>query len=160
VKLHDAPEEKIRGVAFGVAGLRNSGVGMFGGYPGAPSLLVLLEGTRVNELLAAHQCIDDLPALEGERRLLPYCEFEIGKDDVLYLRLGSGGGYGDPLDRAPDAVAEGVLNERISSASAEEIYGVMLEEGTLMVHEAATRELRALLRERRLADPQKKGGSP
>ena len=46
VKLHDAPEEKIKGVAFGVAGLRNSGVGMFGGYPGAPSLLTLLEGTR------------------------------------------------------------------------------------------------------------------
>ena len=87
VKLHDAPEEKIKGVAFGVAGLRNSGVGMFGGYPGAPSLLTLLEGTRVNELLAAHRCIDDLPVLEGEPRLLPYCEFDIGKDDVLYLRL-------------------------------------------------------------------------
>ena len=65
VKLHDAPEEKIKGVAFGVAGLRNSGVGMFGGYPGAPSLLTLLEGTRVNEFLAAHQCIDDLTVLGG-----------------------------------------------------------------------------------------------
>ena len=153
VKLHDAPEGKVRGVAFGVAGLRNSGVGMFGGYPGAPSLLVLLEGTRVNELLANRQCIDDLPVLEGERRLLPYCEFEIGKDDVLYLRLGSGGGYGDPLDRDPEAVAESLLNGRVSRATAEDTYGVVLEEGTSIVDASATRELRARLRERRLAGP-------
>ena len=147
VKLHDAPEEKIKGVA----GLRNSGVGMFGGYPGAPSLLTLLEGTRVNELLAAHQCIDDLPVLEGEPRLLPYCEFELGKDDVLYLRLGSGGGYGDPLDRDPEAVAESLLNERISRTTAERIHGVVMGDGTQTVDEAATRELRAVLRERRLS---------
>ncbi len=151
VKLHDAPEEKIRGVAFGVAGLRNSGVGLFGGYPGAPSLLVLLEGTRVNELLAGQQCIDGLPALEGEGRMLPYTEFDLGKDDVLYLRLGSGGGYGDPLDREPVAVAESLLNQRISRATAEDIYGVVVEDGGLKVDEAATRELRARLRERRLA---------
>ena len=149
VKLHDAPEEKIKGVAFGVAGLRNSGVGMFGGYPGAPSLLTLLEGTRVNELLAAHQCIDDLPVLEGEPRLLPYCEFDIGKDDVLYLRLGSGGGYGDPLDRDPEAVAESLLNGRISRAAAEDIYGVVMEEGTSNLDEAATRQLRASIRDGR-----------
>ncbi len=149
VKLHDAPEEKIKGVAFGVAGLRNSGVGIFGGYPGAPSLLTLLEGTRVNELLAAHQCIDDLPVLEGEPRLLPYCEFDLGKDDVLYLRLGSGGGYGDPLDRDPEAVAESLLNGRISRAAAEDIYGVVMEEGTSNLDEAATRQLRASLRDGR-----------
>ena len=149
VKLHDAPEEKIKGVAFGVAGLRNSGVGMFGGYPGAPSLLTLLEGTRVNELLAAHQCIDDLPVLEGEPRLLPYCEFDLGKDDVLYLRLGSGGGYGDPLDRDPEAVAESLLNGRISRAAAEDIYGVVMEEGTSNLDEAATRQLRASIRDGR-----------
>ena len=47
--VHDAPEGKIKGVALGVAGLRNSGQGMFGGYPGAPSLLMLKEGTRVDE---------------------------------------------------------------------------------------------------------------
>lgn len=150
VKLHDAPEKTIRGVAFGVAGLRNSGVGMFGGYPGAPSLLVLLEGTRVNELMANRQCIDDLAPLEGERRLLPYCEFEIGEEDVLYLRLASGGGYGDPLDRDPAAVAEGLLNSRISGATAEEIYGVAMEEGTLEVDEAATRSLRERIRNSRL----------
>src|SRR5205814_8918782 len=43
--LHDAPEGKIRGVAYGVAGLENSGHGMFGGYPGAPSVMLLMEKT-------------------------------------------------------------------------------------------------------------------
>ena len=31
--IHDAPEGKIKGVAMGVSGVRNSGQGMFGGYP-------------------------------------------------------------------------------------------------------------------------------
>ena len=44
---HDAPKGKIQGVALGVAGLRNSGQGIFGGYPGAPSLLMLIQGARV-----------------------------------------------------------------------------------------------------------------
>ena len=46
---YDAPKGKIRGVALGVAGLRNSGQGLFGGYPGAPSLLTLIQGARVTE---------------------------------------------------------------------------------------------------------------
>ena len=80
---------------------------------------------------------------------MPYCEFDIGKDDVLYLRLGSGGGYGDPVDRDPEAVAESLLNGRVSRAAAEDIYGAVMEEGTSNLDEAATRQLRASLRDGR-----------
>ena len=80
---------------------------------------------------------------------MPYCEFELGKDDVLYLRLGSGGGYGDLLDRDPEAVAESLLNGRISRAAAEDIYGAVMEEGTANLDEAATRQLRASLHDGR-----------
>jgi N-methylhydantoinase B len=45
--MHKAPEGKIDGVAFGVAGLTNGGKGVFGGYPGAPSILDLREGTSL-----------------------------------------------------------------------------------------------------------------
>src|SRR5919108_1411911 len=51
-KLHYAPGGRIKGEAYGVAGLENSGHGMFGGYPGAPSVIVLKEKTKVNELIA------------------------------------------------------------------------------------------------------------
>ncbi|HEX2932560.1 MAG TPA: hydantoinase B/oxoprolinase family protein, partial [Candidatus Binatia bacterium] len=67
--VHDAPEGKIKGVALGVAGLRNSGQGMFGGYPGAPSLLMLKEGTKVDAVIAAEKAPDQLDDIGGEGRL-------------------------------------------------------------------------------------------
>ena len=83
--VHDAPEGKIKGVALGVAGLRNSGQGLFGGYPGAPSLLMLTEGARVEETIAEDTSPDQLADLGGSSSLLPYCEFDLGRNDVLYM---------------------------------------------------------------------------
>ena len=151
--VHDAPEGKIKGVALGVAGLRNSGQGMFGGYPGAPSLLMLKEGTRVAELIAADKSPDQLDDVGGSGRLLPYCEFDIGKNDVLYMRMSSGGGYGDPLEREPERVLNDVENGIVSRAEAGEIYGVVLERDDLVLDLAATDELRVRLRQDRLQEP-------
>ena len=148
--VHDAPEGKIKGVALGVAGLRNSGQGMFGGYPGAPSLLMLKEGTRVDEVIAAQQAPDGLDDIGGEGRLLPYCEFDIGKNDVLYMRMSSGGGYGDPLDREPERVLIDIENGIVSLQEAREIYGVVVAREALDA--AATGELRSSLRRERLAE--------
>ena len=151
--VHDAPEGKIKGVALGVAGLRNSGQGMFGGYPGAPSLLMLKEGTRVAEIIAADKSPDQLDDVGGSGRLLPYCEFDIGKNDVLYMRMSSGGGYGDPLEREPERVLNDVENGIVSRAEAREIYGVVLQGDDLVLDPAATDELRASLRQVRLQEP-------
>jgi N-methylhydantoinase B len=151
--VHDAPEGKIKGVALGVAGLRNSGQGMFGGYPGAPSLLMLKEGTRVAEIIAADKSPDQLDDVGGSGRLLPYCEFDIGKNDVLYMRMSSGGGYGDPLEREPERVLNDVENGIVSRAEAREIYGVVLQGDDLVLDPAATDELRVRLRQVRLQEP-------
>ena len=52
-----------------------------------------------------------------------------------------GGGWGDPLDREPAAVAEDVLDEKISVAAARELYGVVVtKDGS--VDAAATDDLR------------------
>jgi N-methylhydantoinase B len=151
--VHDAPEGKIKGVALGVAGLRNSGQGMFGGYPGAPSLLMLKEGTRVAEMIAADNLPDRLEVVGGSGRLLPYCEFDIGKNDVLYMRMSSGGGYGDPLEREPERVLNDVEDGIVSRQEAREIYGVVLEEEDPVLDLAATDELRASLQRERLEEP-------
>ena len=151
--VHDAPEGKIKGVALGVAGLRNSGQGMFGGYPGAPSLLMLKEGTRVAEIIAADKSPDQLDDVGGSGRLLPYCEFDIGKNDVLYMRMSSGGGYGDPLEREPERVLNDIEDGIVSRAEAGEIYGVVLERDDLVLDLAATDELRVRLRQDRLQEP-------
>jgi len=150
--VHDAPEGKIKGVALGVAGLRNSGQGMFGGYPGAPSLLLLKEGTRVEEMIAADESPDQLDDVGGSGRLLPYCEFDIGKNDVLYMRMSSGGGYGDPLEREPERVLNDVEDAIVSREEAKEIYGVVIAVNDLVLDLAATDKLREGLRQERLQE--------
>jgi N-methylhydantoinase B len=151
--VHDAPEGKIKGVALGVAGLRNSGQGMFGGYPGAPSLLMLREGTRVAEMMAEEKLPDQLDHVGGTGRLLPYCEFDVGKNDVLYMRMSSGGGYGDPLEREPERVLNDVENHIVSRDEAKEIYGIVLKDEDLVIDLAATERQRASLRQTRLQEP-------
>jgi N-methylhydantoinase B len=148
--VHDAPEGNIKGVALGVAGLRNSGQGIFGGYPGAPSLLMLTEGTRVAETIAADTSPDRLDELGGSNRLLPYCEFNLGKNDVLYMRMSSGGGYGDPLEREPERVLRDVEDGIVSQQEARDIYGVAIEGSDPALNLARTEQLRVDLRKQRL----------
>jgi N-methylhydantoinase B len=62
-----------------------------------------------------------------------------------------GGGYGDPLEREPQAVLEDVLERWVSAKAAHDVYGVVLREGgpggELEVDPQGTRERReALLR--------------
>jgi N-methylhydantoinase B len=142
--LHDAPEGKIAGVAYGVASAENSGHGMFGGQAGAPSVMVKMAGTRINQLLARNQPATKLAELGGAREELPYCNFELREGDVLFMRVASGGGVGDPLEREPELVRSDVANAIVSRAAAREVYGVVLS-GDLEIDQVATRELRQIL---------------
>ncbi len=60
---------------------------------------------------------------------------------VMY-DYGGGGGWGNPLDRDPQAVLDDVLDEYVSVEGAERDYGVVLtgslEDLTLAVDEEAT----------------------
>ena len=145
--VHKAPEGKIDGVAYGVAGLTNGGKGLFGGYPGAPSVLELLQGTSLDAHLAANTMPGTLAALGGTRTVLPYTDFEIKHSDVLYYTLGMGGGYGSPLDRDPDSVRRDVENELVSPLAAFEVYGVVIDSETLALDLAATVETRRARRQ-------------
>jgi N-methylhydantoinase B/oxoprolinase/acetone carboxylase alpha subunit len=62
--------------------------------------------------------------------------------DLLYHRTAGGGGCGDPFDREPEAVAQDVLDEKISKSSARENYGVVLD-GEGAVDQKQTAQLRA-----------------
>lgn len=145
--LHDAPEGRIKGVALGVAGLRNSGQGVFGGYPGSPSLLVLQENTRVRELLDTQQIPTESAALGGEGRLLPYCDFEVKPNDVLIMIAASGGGYGDPLEREATLVLDDVRQGLVSVEAARDVYGVTIADDA--VDWQGTELARSRLREER-----------
>jgi N-methylhydantoinase B len=65
-----------------------------------------------------------------------------------------GGGYGDPLQREPDAVLVDVLERWVTPTAAREVYGVVLEDDAagasrLSLDLPATEALRAQLRQRR-----------
>lgn len=97
--------------------------GLAGGGPGAPSANVLRRPDGTEETL---------PAMFST---------SIEADDVYVHRTAGGGGFGDPLEREPDAVAADVANEKVSVDAARERYGVVvLSDGS--VDRAATTALR------------------
>ena len=78
--------------------------GFAGGQPGRPAAVVLIrEG---EEIVQAPKGVVDARA-----------------GDVVSVRAGGGGGYGDPRDRPPDELAADVRAGRVSEAAARDVYG-------------------------------------
>ncbi|MBI4505693.1 MAG: hydantoinase B/oxoprolinase family protein [Chloroflexi bacterium] len=73
--------------------------------------------------------------------------YRLQPGDVVFSRSAGGGGYGDPLEREPQAVLRDVLYGYVSERGARDDYGVVLRDGA--VAEDATRETRARLRSSR-----------
>ncbi len=91
-----------------------------------------------------------MDAIGGEAVPLPYREFSMGEDDVLFISNASGGGYGDPLDRDPAAVLRDVQEGVVSTEAARAIYGVVVTDG--QVDQQATEATRSRMREERQED--------
>jgi hypothetical protein len=78
--------------------------------------------------------------------------FELAEEGEVYMiSQGSGGGYGDVLERDPDAVMADVQAGYLSGETAREIYLVVYDPDTLAVDLAATSAARSAEREARLA---------
>ena len=60
-------------------------------------------------------------------------QFHLKQGDVARLVTGTGGGYGNPLERPVEKVKDDVLNGYVTLAQAEADYGVSLEPKTLEV---------------------------
>jgi N-methylhydantoinase B len=113
-----------------VVGMKYPMPGIAGGKPGAPNALTLHYGTDHEEVVA--HTANWVPHDAGE---------------MLCYDYGGGGGWGDPLDRDPQAVLDDVLDEYVSVEGARRDYGVVLtgslEDLTLDVDVDATVALRA-----------------
>ncbi|WOI38605.1 hydantoinase B/oxoprolinase family protein [Alteromonas sp. CI.11.F.A3] len=85
---------------------------------------------------------------DGSTETLPAkCEGIVVKaGDVLYFDTWGGGGWGDPFDREPNAVADDVARGLVSLEGARR-YGVVIENGS--VNDTETQRLRATLKEER-----------
>ena len=62
---------------------------------------------------------------------------------MLQNNSGGGGGWGDPRERDPQRVLEDVINDFVSLESARKDYGVVIDEASMSINEAATAALRA-----------------
>ena len=81
----------------------------------------------------------------GSHSYPPMFSTVVESGTVFDHRMAGGGGWGDPLDREPDAVADDVRNEKVGAASARDHYGVVLcDDGS--VDAAATAGLRTTMR--------------
>ena len=117
-----------------VVGMKYPMPGICGGEPGEPNKLTLKVGS--DNPVVVKDIADWVPLEAGERLIYDY---------------GGGGGWGNPLDREPQAVLDDVLDEYVSVEGAERDYGVVLtgslEELTLAIDEEATAKLRGQRRQ-------------
>jgi N-methylhydantoinase B len=72
--------------------------------------------------------------------------YVLSEGDVVSIRTGGGGGWGDPLERDPELVLNDVINEYITIDEAREIYGVVIDKQTLKIDIEKTKELREKFR--------------
>jgi N-methylhydantoinase B len=75
--------------------------------------------------------------------------YHLRPGEVMRIQVACAAGYGDPLDREPEAVLRDVTNELVSPDQAERLYGVRLHAIGRAVDRAATEGLRELMRAER-----------
>ena len=97
--------------------------GLYGGYPGRGS-------------------INQLRGKQPDQVLPTMISTSIHKGERLYHRQAGGGGWGNPLERSPDAVQRDVKNDKVSLMAANQEYGVVINENNWEIDRLATEELR------------------
>jgi N-methylhydantoinase B len=126
-------------------------LGLWGGHPGATNRDLVRRGTDVEARLREGVIPQGLDELSGETEYVPPKERDVLQHptDVWEVRWAAGGGFGDPLERVPQAVLHDILNESLDAADAAALYGVVVADGT--VDEAATTSRRGEMRAERVA---------
>ena len=98
----------------------NPALGLYGGKSGASGALRLSDGGRPH----------------------PKSHYVLQPGQRVILELPGGGGFGSPLERAPERVLRDVQAGYVTIEAAEHEYGVIIEPATMTIDEAATAALR------------------
>jgi len=135
-------------------------LGLFGGYAGPPTFVQYVTGSNLLALMADSSARRprDLDAVysaanpeRGERHMhdiaMGVRPFRAG--DTIYFGVGGGGGYGDVLERDPQAVMRDLRDNRMTHWAARNIYRVVYDEASLRIDAAATERARQEVREQR-----------
>lgn len=141
----------------------SSAQGLFGGYSCPAYQLLKIKNINIFEELDNNpKVVDefDIVRLMNEKPIEggDYSSndmgmtFEICNEGEMYMICqGSGGGYGDVLERDPAAVMKDISEDLVSPDIARDIYKVVFDEKNLIVDEEATQDLRNTERAARLS---------
>jgi N-methylhydantoinase B/oxoprolinase/acetone carboxylase alpha subunit len=131
-----------------------SAQGLFGGYSCPSYQLMKIKGINIFEVLKNHpKTIEefDITRLMNERPIPggKYTSNDMGmtfevcaEGEIYMICQGSGGGYGDVLERDPALVMKDLAEDLMSHENARDIYQVVYDERTLIVDVEATRRRR------------------
>ena len=103
--------------------------GIAGGAPGAASTNTYTRGGDIRTLPT-----------------MPMTSYRAQRGDIVQLTSAGGGGYGDPLEREPQAVLHAVMEGRVSPESALKLYKVALGPTHQTVDDSETARLRRATR--------------
>jgi len=131
--------------------------GLFGGYPSSVQVRVALRDADLAGLFARRRIpagVEDVPgarleALAAKQRTL------LHPGDAVLAVCAGGGGYGDPLDRPPQAVCRDVADGLVSMRAARDVYGVSIvavPPSGPAVDDVSTAAERRRIRARRLSE--------
>lgn len=103
--------------------------GSFGGYPGGTCGFRQVHGANAEVRVRDGEALLTMEEIGGQ--VEEYEAKTMGKPtvpgDVIVTRVGGGGGFGDPLDRDPDAVAQDFADGYIPERALRAAYGVVLD---------------------------------
>jgi N-methylhydantoinase B len=126
--------------------------GILGGYPGSRGETHAVHSSDINEQFENGTIPQEFDALDGEEELTVGKGAPLSMDDdsVVEWWWGSCAGYGDPLTRDPELVADDVQRGTISEEHAYETYGVVLNDDDGSIDAEATERRREAVRQNRL----------
>ena len=128
--MYQAPDDRLEGLFAGTGAEMPNAIGLAGGFPGAAIRVARVTGTDIDARLTARAALPaSLEDIAGKREILSpkHVRTPMAKGDVWYHSWQAGGGYGDPLEREPQVVAEDVVRRVVSRQAAHDLYGVVLD---------------------------------
>lgn len=161
LKVHGVPWVALGSMGFGAH--FPATLGIFGGRAAPPAFVQVVRGSNMTQLMASSDprlpntmaaLYDETAAVEsGDRQYLnlAHAPTAYNEGDTYYVPITGGAGYGDPLQREPEAVLRDLRAGRVSAEAARAIYKVVFDAQTLRLDAVRTDAARAEARRERLS---------
>lgn len=136
-------------------------LGLFGGTAPPPTFVQTVSASNLKSLMSDSTTplatnVTELygadNAEEGNREFLDINMVvrPFANGDTFYVQVGGGGGFGDPIERDPQAIKQDLRKGLVSVEAAQNIYKVVCDAETLRIDEEATAACRQAERDARL----------